>query len=124
VGAFYLDEGLALAIATELRALGHDATTADAEGRKGAPDEAQLWFAAQRGWIVLTHNGADFHLLHRAWIRWGVPRPHAGILVLEQLPTGLARLAAQTVHGHVQQQGDLTATCWDWSRRQGWRPYP
>jgi hypothetical protein len=80
--AFYLDEDVTEALATPLRGRGHQVTTTTAAGRKGTRDHEQLWFAAQRGWILITVNRRDFESLHGAWLLWSVPRSHAGIIVL------------------------------------------
>lgn len=123
MAAFYLEDGMAHAIATEIQGIGHQAITADAAGRKGAPDEAHLWFATQRQWVLLTHNARDFRMLHRAWFLWGVSQPHVGILVLEQLPTGLAPQAAQAIQQLLQLQPVPAGQCWDWDQAHGWRRY-
>jgi hypothetical protein len=80
VAAFYLEDGVSHAIARELQGIGHQATTANAAGQKGAPDEAHLRFATQRQWVLVTHNARDFRMLHRAWHLWGMPQPSAEIL--------------------------------------------
>jgi predicted nuclease of predicted toxin-antitoxin system len=91
VAAFYLEDGLPLQLATQLFRLGHVATTSRAQGRQGARDEEHLWLAAQQGWVLVTQNGTDFRMLHRAWLLWGVPQPHAGSLVfLTQVAAALA----------------------------------
>lgn len=80
--AFYLDEDVTEALAIPLRGHGHQVTTTTAAGRKGTHDHEQFWFAAQRGWILITANRRDFESLHGAWLLWGVPRSHAGIILL------------------------------------------
>jgi hypothetical protein len=42
LAALYTEDGVALQLATELIYLGHTATTADAEGLKGAGDEVHF----------------------------------------------------------------------------------
>lgn len=57
-----------------------------------ADDSALLVYAAERGWVIVTHDSNDFWLLHRAWHRWAVawhirPMPRdGGVLVLPQRP--------------------------------------
>jgi hypothetical protein len=48
-------------------------------------DYEQLWFAAKQGWIILTLDRQDYTLLHGTWQHLGVARPHAGILILNQM---------------------------------------
>ena len=79
---YYLDEDVTEALAIPLRGRGNQVTTTTAAGRKGTRDHEQLWFAAQRGWILITVNCRDFESLHGAWSLWGVPRSHAGIILL------------------------------------------
>lgn len=51
---------------------------------KGASDSDQLWYAAKRKAVLVTHNISDFLWLHRWWKTlhaWRVfPDPHGGIL--------------------------------------------
>ncbi|HZR98215.1 MAG TPA: DUF5615 family PIN-like protein [Chloroflexota bacterium] len=122
MATFYLDDGVALDLATELFRLGHAATTSQAESVKGAPDEEHLWLAAQRGWTLVTQNARDFRMLHRAWQLWGVSRSHAGILVIDQVPKVLAPLAAQEIDAFVQQGLPLPNRLYQFGP-QGWVSY-
>ena len=85
---FYCNHNLSVHIAEELERLGHQATTAKAEGLDRAPDGIHLMHAAQRGWVLLTAD-KDFQEYHLAWqywaTTWGVsPFPeHGGILIFE-----------------------------------------
>ncbi len=88
MASLYLDEDVIEAFAIPLRGCGNQVTTTPAEGRKGTRDHEQLWFAAQREWILITVNRWEFESLHGAWLLWGVPRPHAGIILLHQLSEG------------------------------------
>lgn len=64
--------------------------TARELGLEDADDDVHLLVALQDGRILVTHNGDDFILLHRAWRRWTqfwrVSQPHAGILIIPQAP--------------------------------------
>lgn len=58
--------------------------------------------AARQGRVLVSHNEADFLLLHRAWRRfaaeWGVQPPpsHPGILVFRQVdPSRLVPMAEE-----------------------------
>lgn len=66
VASIYVDQD-ALGIAQILRAAGHYVTTVYEIGLHGAKDERRLLTAVQCGSILVTHNGQDFHMLHRAW---------------------------------------------------------
>src|SRR5262249_30073520 len=44
-------------------------------------DEAQLTYATERGWIIVTHNERHFRALHGAAVRGSIP-PHPGIIIL------------------------------------------
>jgi hypothetical protein len=81
---FLIDECVAGQAADFLRNEGHDALRIDLLRRKRTADDAVLWLAMNESRSVITHNVQDFVMLHRAWHRWGVARPHPGILLLEQ----------------------------------------
>jgi hypothetical protein len=76
-----------------------------------------------RGWIVLTHNRADFTMLHDAWHLWAhawrVNPKHAGIIVLEQVdPSRHAEVA--TLTHELCKQALLLNTLFDWKPTTGW----
>src|SRR5688500_4201894 len=87
-----LDHNVSRAYVTLLGVSGHGAGTARDESLDRADDGAILLTSAARGWVLITHNGGDFWLLHRAWHQWSVawkvapPPRHAGVLVLPQRP--------------------------------------
>jgi predicted nuclease of predicted toxin-antitoxin system len=70
LAAFYIDDDVALEVARLLHVSGHAAVTARDIGREGDRDDEQLLVASQQDHIFLTHNEADFVLLHDAWQRW------------------------------------------------------
>jgi len=123
VAEFYLDDGVAPRLATELTALGHAATTSQAQGQKGAFDEVHLWLAAQRDWTLITHNREDLRMLHRAWRLWRVPARHAGILVIPQASTGLAPQSAQAIDLFLRTQRRLMNMLYEHTTA-GWAAYP
>jgi hypothetical protein len=136
VARLYLDSDVSRWLAPLLRAAGHDATTAHAEGRRGASDDEQLLFAAQEGRVLLTHNRADFVLLHGAWRRWpaawGVAAPaHPGILVLDHRPEAELVGVVDAFVGGTPPAPLVGALYWwrggsGWHRRaeRRWEPYP
>jgi hypothetical protein len=131
VADFYLDNDVSIHIAIELRAAGHGALSSRDTGMRAAKDGRQLLAAAQRGWILITHNFGDFDILHDAWLgwsaAWGVIPRHAGILVVPQ-----ATLAerAQGRMGHQEVAALILALLatgspsanefWRWKRVGGW----
>lgn len=125
---FYLDENVAVELAAMLRRHGHSANTAADERRLGASDAHQILHAAQRNWVILTHNRYDFHLLHTAWLLWADawhnPQQHAGILIIEQSrrldSIAYARLIADFVTNPEHQ---LQNSLYDWKSTRGWLRY-
>jgi predicted nuclease of predicted toxin-antitoxin system len=85
VSRFFLDENLSVHVASLLRTLGHEVTTARDEGLIRAHDDEQLFFAAENGLILVSHDG-DFYVLHRGIRRWlhsrGETAIHSGILII------------------------------------------
>jgi hypothetical protein len=68
-------------LAVELRGRGFDVLRTEKAGNDTAPDEEQL--ATRESRALLTFNTRDFALLHEQW--QAVGRPHAGIVVSQQL---------------------------------------
>lgn len=126
MAAFYLDEDVPEDLACLLTARGHFATTTRIEGRKGVPDERQLWYAAERGWTIVTMNRRDYRLLHGAWLlwthEWNVQSQHAGVLILDHLlPADVPRVI-DAIHDFVRDAGiRLPNALYDWNRNAGWR---
>ena len=124
MASFYCEDGVAHRLAVELALLGHWATSAQMQHKSGAFDEEHLWHAAEHNWTVITHNIADFQMLHRAWLRWQVPRPHAGILIIPQIPTGGAYVMAGLIDRLARSTPLLTNTLHRWDDSRGWQPDP
>jgi len=82
----YLDEDVDVDLVPALRQQDYEAYTVRDVGRRGLSDEAQLRFATERGWTVVTHNVNDFKRLHSTWIQQG--KTHAGIIVSKRLEIG------------------------------------
>ncbi len=72
-------------VAMVLRGMGHEVTTARDARLIRAHDDEQLFFAAEKGLILVSHDD-DFYVLHRGIRRWfgvwGEVTIHAGILIL------------------------------------------
>ncbi|MCA1667103.1 MAG: DUF5615 family PIN-like protein, partial [Thermomicrobia bacterium] len=90
MATFYLDQNISQRIVPFLQEAGHQAITTRSMHFERAGDDEQLFLAWRNGWIMVTHDGNDYLLLHstlRRWASaWGVTDIHAGILIL---PYGL-----------------------------------
>jgi hypothetical protein len=88
VVAFYVDNDVSLRLGPLLGQRGHHVTYTLSRGATRAGDEQQLLTALDLQASLLTHNYADFVLLHRAWhlwtARWKITEPHLAIIVLLQ----------------------------------------
>jgi len=129
MAALFTDENMALALELALRDLGHLMFSTYDEGRAGAPDPHQLLYAAERGWVLITHNRRDFRLLHDAWLlwsrSWGVRPTHAGILVLEQVPGMPIEDLGRLVHDLVTDpKRSLATALYNWRPATGWVRFP
>ena len=126
MAAFYIDKDVDTALAPALEAIGHQATTTEALGLDQASDGRQLLTAAEHGWILLTHNGTDFIVLHDAWrfwtARWGIALDHAGVIVLPRSVHGrtwVAAYAAEQVNELVRSGQFAAGALFTWSRVDG-----
>src|SRR5262245_32050035 len=79
----YLDRHIMTRLALDLRGRGFDVLTTEEAGQDTADDPEQLAFATTAGRAILTFNIRDFAPLHEQWQAAG--RPHAGIIVSQQL---------------------------------------
>ncbi len=83
---------------------------------KYEPDDAQLFAAAGDNRVLVTKNGDDFALLHRAWQRWsvawGVHPTHAGILIIAA--DWLYPDAAQGIHDLIQSDDFAPNQLYEW----------
>jgi hypothetical protein len=75
----YLDEDVEVFLADAVRRRGYEATTARDRGNLGISDFAQLTFACQNGFVLLTCNVSDFPRLH--WELMSRNEHHTGIVV-------------------------------------------
>jgi hypothetical protein len=126
-----------------LRAAGRGAECARGLSLHGAGDHVHLVLAAQRGWVLVTHNWKDFRLLNNAWHQWprewwkGQPGrrsrfmrilqrlvpaypQHAGILVLDH---GAPQALADAIGGWELRDQIGTGELWRWHRR-AWEHVP
>jgi hypothetical protein len=102
----YLDEdAMRASFVRALRARQVDVSTAYEADLIGRPDEQHLEYATSQARVLLTFNRGDFARLHSARLAQG--RSHAGIIVSDQLETGVIvrrvlRLLAARSASHMQ----------------------
>lgn len=124
MAAIYTDHNVARQVAEGLRRLDHDVVTARDLGREVADDDEHLLLAAERGWVLLTHNAKDFVLLHGAWRRWAgawnVQADHSGIIILPNW-TPLELIAAMDLF--LQSRPVLRNALYEW-RTHRWVQRP
>ena len=88
---FKLDENLPTELATDLRALGHDAETVLDEGLRGAADATLVQVAAAEARILLTLDNGIANLLRYP------PHEHAGLVLFRPDSSG-RRAVLEFVH--------------------------
>lgn len=76
----YLNENIPIRLAGLLADFGIIAIHTLDVNNKGNSDEFQLQYAAQNGYVLVTHNRKDFRRLHERWIQ--NRKVHSGILVM------------------------------------------
>jgi hypothetical protein len=121
----YFDENVSHSLITLLQHDNHRILTAGTLGLSGRrSDIEQLITATEQSALLITHNTADFKLLHLAWYalaqRWGSAEQHAGILILRQLPT---KDLHQPLASFLNARNSLRGTCWTWFPPAGWVRY-
>jgi hypothetical protein len=123
VAALYLDNNVTVRAAPLLNASGHTVHTTARHNRRAADDHEQLLFAAENGWVFISHNWRDFRMLHGAWQlwsrAWGVAPEHGGILVIE--PSTEQKIAAvvnEFLAGHAA--NDVGNALWRHKTTTGW----
>jgi hypothetical protein len=85
--SLYFDENIQAALADALRMRGIDVLTTHQAGNTGVEDMRQLVYATEMVRTILSYNKRDFAMIHYQWMRIG--RPHAGIILSDQLPIGV-----------------------------------
>lgn len=119
----YLDNNVSRDVQRFLLEYGHDVQRArQFQGMHRATDAYQLLFAVQLGAVMITHDRADFMLLHDAWRRcpdaWGGHLDHHGILILlqERSPQN----NAASVHERLIDGSPLRNELHEWRSTGGW----
>lgn len=85
--ALYLDEHIQTALAQALRTRGVDVLTTQEAGNISLDDVEQLAFATAQRRVLFSYNKRHFAKLHYTWMVVG--KPHAGIILSDQLTTGI-----------------------------------
>ena len=86
----YLDENVHVLIAKIIQSHGFKAVTTQDVGRKGASDFAQLQYASEQGYAILTHDRTDFEELAAEYFASGTN--HCGIVIVaDNSPQAIAR---------------------------------
>ena len=80
----FLDEDVDLIVADIIRSHGFYAVATQDVDRKKSPDDDQFRYAAENGYVILTHNRGDFERLALEYFNEN--RSHAGIVVSVQRP--------------------------------------
>jgi hypothetical protein len=128
MGDLYLDEDVSGDSGRRLIFLGDDALDARGVLEHATKDHQHLAMATRLRRVLVTHNSADYLLLHLAWREWfeefgRSPRPeHAGILPLPQPPELSATDIADLVHAIVEERtmAGLRNRLFQWSKQGGW----
>jgi len=125
---FYLDHNVSAELARLLRATGHIVIAARDIRLEHAKDDEHLLVAAQRDWVLISHNEGDFVLLHAAWRRWsaawGVTESHSGILIVPQFPRATSPQVAQALDDLMGTHPLLTNDLYFWRPASGWHRHP
>ncbi len=83
----YLDEDFDVDVAKALRTREYTVFVAREENMLSKSDEQQLAYAAQNGWVLVTHNTKDFIIQHQRYYEQGLE--HAGIIVSSRAHIGV-----------------------------------
>ncbi|WP_313692216.1 DUF5615 family PIN-like protein [Halorarum halobium] len=101
----YADENVWLPVVEGLRRRGWDVTTAREEDTIGDEDEAQLRYAAARGWVVLTFDDDFLGLVETEF----VDIDHAGVIYVPQYGNGVGELVRR-VDSTLERNADRDLT--------------
>lgn len=83
-----LDEDVQIGLAEALKARGVDVLGTQEAGNIGRNDLEQLAFAAGNSRSLFSYNKGHFAKVHYDWMK--LKKPHAGIILSDQLPIGIA----------------------------------
>ena len=93
----YFDEdAMHSRLVTALRSRGVTVVTVMDTGLTEKPDEEQLAFATEGGYVLYTFNVSDFYQLHTQWVAGG--REHAGMILAPQQRYSVGEQLRRLVH--------------------------
>jgi hypothetical protein len=124
VARFLADHNVPGALSALVSNQGHDVLLAYPAGLAQVNDAVLLWEAARDNRILITLNGKDLLLLHRAWLFWpGVWKlnygpMHRGILTLPSLPHAEYPLVTQAIDQLVSTRASLVNELHAWVNAQ------
>ena len=125
----YLDEQVSHGLIDVMQDEGIDTTTVNLLGHKGQSDAFQLLRAAELGRVVVTHNVAEFDLLHEAWLAWSDAwqaqrqSNHAGILVMHPSKSITPVDLGYAILVILRSVDVTTNRLFSWDRQSGWQEY-
>ena len=122
MAALYFDHNVDRRWKPSLEQAGHSVVLTREVHLERADDALQLLTAARRGYVLVTHNEADFKLLQKAWRQWSVAMQHAGILVVPQQRWAPDE-AAQHLGSLLASGLPLVNELYWWTPEHGWRRY-
>ncbi len=113
--SLYLDADVERMIARALRQRGYTCQTADEAGMKQASDEAQLEYAARKGYTLVTYNVQHFAPLHarysqEGWEHFGlvlIPKRWGASEVLRRLLNLLNTVTPDEIRNDVKWLSDF-----------------
>jgi hypothetical protein len=113
--SIYLDADVEKMIAKALRRQGYTCHAAEEMGMKQASDEAQLEYAAQMGYALITYNVEHFAPLHARYLQKGwehsgivlIPKRWGASEVLRRLLNLLNAVAADEIRNDVRWLSDF-----------------
>jgi hypothetical protein len=122
----YLDACVHHGLVAALQTRGFEVRSAVDEGTTDLDDESQFRYAAERAWMLVTHNERHFRALHTAFQQAG--QVHAGLLILPATPP-FERLVirASMMLTWIGLQSDHRSRRYKWGQlqamlEQGYRP--
>jgi hypothetical protein len=107
---------------------GHDVVSTNDVGLQGVGDEVCFLHAATDSRVIVTHNGNDYALLHRAWLTWAghwrieTQPVHHGVLVVPQFPLLDPESTASSID-QLLRTTSLTNTFYRLDRQGHWKQH-
>jgi hypothetical protein len=121
----YFDHNVSRHVGPFLLTTGHDLLFTRDPGSAQLTDDAHLLSSVRADRVLITHDRADFKMLHNAWLTWpaafGMALPaHPGILVLDSAPPQVLAGALSAFLASTPPERLRNVILW-WHRHDGWR---